>query len=120
MRQLPGIAYLLSQLSDDENESDHEYLPDGDDEEDGGMKCANCGNTDERTLWDDGDTIYCSVCAHRTSIAAGEDAAVECPYCHRMRDRKALYCRWCNDSTWESGTQDEFEEIDKILKDMGC
>lgn len=49
----------------------------------------------------------------------GEDDVVKCPYCHRMRDRKAIYCRWCNDSAWEPSAQDEFEEIDKILKDIG-
>ncbi|WP_195514059.1 hypothetical protein [Turicibacter sanguinis] len=83
------------------------------------MKCANCGNTDENTLWDEGDTVYCSRCCHRTSKETGEDDLVECPYCHRMRDRKVMYCRWCNDSTWQSSTQEEFEETDKILKDMG-
>lgn len=84
------------------------------------MKCANCGNTDERFLWDEGDTIYCSKCCHRTSKETGEDDLVECPYCHRMRDRKAMYCRRCNDSAWIESTQNEFEETDKILKDMGC
>ena len=40
------------------------------------MKCANCGNEDERTLWDEGDTVYCSKCAHRTSTETGEDDLV--------------------------------------------
>lgn len=114
-----GASYLVSQSSGGDDDTGYKYLPDGDDE--GGdyrMRCANCGNTDENTLWDEGDTIYCSKCAHRTSVDTGEDDLVECPYCHRMRDRKAMYCRWCNDSTWEPSTQDEFEEIDKILKDM--
>lgn len=83
------------------------------------LKCANCGNTDSNTLWDEGDTIYCSKCCHRTRKDDGEDDLVECPYCHRMRDRKAMYCRWCNDSTWEESTEEEFEEIDKDLNDMG-
>ena len=26
------------------------------------MKCTNCGNDNPATLWDEGDTIYCSVC----------------------------------------------------------
>ena len=26
------------------------------------MKCANCGNNDQKTLWDEGDTFYCSKC----------------------------------------------------------
>ena len=54
------------------------------------MKCANCGNTNSSTLWDEGDTIYCSECHHRTSVDTGEDDVVECPYCHRMRDRKSV------------------------------
>ncbi len=84
------------------------------------LECANCGNTNSDTLWNEGDTIYCSLCCHRTSKESGEDDVVECPYCHRMRDRKAMYCRYCNDSTWESSTEEEYEETDKILKDMGC
>lgn len=111
-----GTIYAVSQ-SIDEEETGYNYLPG--EAGDGGMRCANCGNTDESTLWDEGDAIYCSKCAHRTSVDTGEDDVVECPYCHRMRDRKAMYCRWCNDSTWEPSTQDEFEETDKILKDMG-
>ena len=83
------------------------------------MKCANCGNTDTSSLWDEGDTIYCSVCHHRTSVTTGEDDVVECPYCHRMRDRKAMYCRHCNDSTWQPSTPKEFEETDRILKHYG-
>lgn len=116
-----GVVYRASQASGDDEGTDNNYLPNGDDDEGGeyGMKCANCGNTDENTLWDEGDTIYCSLCAHRTSVDTGEDDVVECPYCHRMRDRNAMYCRWCNDATWEPSTQDEFEETDKILKDMG-
>lgn len=83
------------------------------------MKCANCGNTNTLTLRDEGDTIYCAECWHRTSVATGEDDVVECPYCHRMRDRKTMYCRYCNDSTWKSSTADEYEETDKILKRYG-
>lgn len=116
-----GAAYLAArETSDDEGTS---YIPfDGEDDDEGAfeMKCANCGNTDERFLLDEGDTIYCSKCCHRTSKETGEDDLVECPYCHRMRDRKAMYCRRCNDSAWIESTQNEFEETDKILKDMGC
>lgn len=111
-----GSAYLASQATDDDMYISH---PNGDDEEDYNMRCANCGNTDENTLWYEGDTVYCSLCTYRTSLDTGDDDVVECPYCHRMRDRKAMYCRWCNDSSWETSTQDEFEETDKILKDMG-
>ena len=115
-----GIAYHGSHSSDSERNKIYTYIPNGSDDEDGiATKCANCGNIDENTLWDEGDTVYCSKCCHRTSTKTKKDDSVECPYCHRMRDRKAMYCRWCNDSTWEASTRDEFKEIDKILKDMG-
>ncbi|MCD8111138.1 MAG: hypothetical protein LUE14_13845 [Clostridiales bacterium] len=114
-----GAAYLATRETSDE---DTNYIPldEGDDEGDFEMKCANCGNTDESFLWDEGDTIYCSKCCHRTSKETGKDDLVKCPYCHRMRDRKAMYCRWCNDSAWLESTQEEFEEIDRLLKDEGC
>ena len=54
------------------------------------MKCANCGNEDKKTLWDEGDTIYCSKCTHRTRKDNGKDDLVRCPCCHKMRDRKAM------------------------------
>lgn len=50
------------------------------------MRCAICGNEDENTLWDEGDTIYCSRCAHRTRTSDEEEDLVECPHCHEMRD----------------------------------
>lgn len=84
------------------------------------MRCANCGNADESTLWDEGDTFYCSECTHRTRYEDNEDDLVECPYCHRMRDRKAMYCRYCNDTSWEESTDEEFKSIDGLLNDMGC
>lgn len=83
------------------------------------MKCANCGNTHSHTLWDEGDTIYCSECHHRTSVETGTVDDVECPYCHRMRDRKAMYCRYCNDAEWRSSTEEEYAATDKILKRYG-
>ena len=83
------------------------------------MKCAHCGNRDPKTLWNEGDTIYCSKCHHRTRVANGKDDVTVCPYCHRMRDRKAMYCRWCNDTSWKPSTPQEFKEIDKLLKKMG-
>lgn len=85
----------------------------------GKMRCAYCGNEDERTLFDEDDTFYCQKCCHRTRKADGKDDVKECPYCHRMRDRKAMYCRWCNSSDWKKSTPKEFAEIDKILKEMG-
>lgn len=60
------------------------------------MECANCGNEDEKSLWDEGDTIYCSRCKHRTRKDDDEDDSIECPHCGEMRDRKAYYCRNCN------------------------
>jgi DNA-directed RNA polymerase subunit RPC12/RpoP len=83
------------------------------------MKCANCGNDNHATLWDEGDTIYCSVCTHRTRKTDFADDSIQCPYCHRLRDKKAMYCRYCNSSDWTPSTPAEFAEIDKILKDMG-
>ena len=52
------------------------------------MKCTNCGNDNPATLWDEGDAIYCSVCTHRTRKTDFEDDSVQCPYCHRLRDKK--------------------------------
>lgn len=62
------------------------------------IKCANCGNTDERFLWDEDDTILCSKCYHRTLKSTGRDDLVKCPCCGEMRDRKASYCRHCGHS----------------------
>lgn len=83
------------------------------------MKCANCGNKDPKTLHDEEETLYCSVCAHRTRKTDFQDDSVQCPYCHRMRDKSAMYCRFCNVSDWTPSTPAEFAEIDKLLKDMG-
>lgn len=112
-----GAAYLAYKST---GEDGNYYSPHMEDEEGFSKKCANCGNSNESTLWDEGDTIYCSLCYHRTNKENGEDDLVECPYCHRMRDRKAYYCRYCNDATWVSSTNEEFEEIDNVLKEMGC
>lgn len=117
---IAGVAYLASQTTSGRNT---DYIPPlgGDDNDEGEsiMKCAHCGNTNESSLWDENDTIYCSLCHHRTSKESGEDDLVECPYCHRMRDRKAYYCRYCNDSTWAASSAEEFEEIDKDLREIG-
>ena len=64
------------------------------------MKCAYCGNTEKEWLWDEDDTFYCSLCSSRTLYENGELDLVECPDCHQLRDRKAFYCRHCN-NTWE-------------------
>lgn len=72
----------------------------------GNAKCANCDNTDHNTLWDEGDTIYCSKCHHRTRTEDGEDDLVQCPVCHNLRDRKAYYCMNCG-SSW--GPDDEYD-----------
>lgn len=52
------------------------------------MKCTNCGNDNPATLWDEGDTIYCSVCTHRTRKTDFEDDSVQCPYCHRREIKR--------------------------------
>lgn len=77
------------------------------------MKCSNCDNVDSTTLWDEGDTIYCSKCCHRTRKEDGSDDLVSCPVCHHMRDRKALYCMWCN-ASWGS---DEYDPDSEKLAD---
>jgi len=80
------------------------------------MKCANCGNDDERILWDEGDTIYCSNCCHRTLKETGEDDLVECPCCGYERDRKASQCFNCGHSWGAEVYEGEKEEIRKILQ----
>ncbi len=84
------------------------------------MKCANCGNTDSRTLFDEGDTFYCSVCRHRTQTATGQDDLITCPYCGRLRDRKAYECMWCGYSllSQTKPTKELYEELDESLNDF--
>ena len=84
------------------------------------MKCANCGNCDERTLIDEGDTFYCSKCCHRTQTVTGQDDLITCPYCGRLRDRKAFGCMWCGHSIGENNppTKEEYEELDKSLAEF--
>lgn len=79
--------------------------------------CANCGNTDSATLWDEEDTFYCSNCFHRTSRETGEDDLVECPACGYMRDRKALHCRHCNSSWGAEISDEEYAANRKLLQD---
>lgn len=74
------------------------------------MKCAHCGNNDTRLLCDEGDTILCQKCYHRTLKLTGEDDLVECPYCHQMRDRKAMYCKNCN-IAW--GADSSYVDLDE-------
>ena len=84
------------------------------------MKCANCGNEDLRTLHDEGDTFYCSICCHRTQTATGQDDLITCPYCGRFRDRKAFQCLWCGNSIGqnEEPSIELYEEINEVLKDF--
>lgn len=84
------------------------------------MKCANCGNTDKKTLFDEGDTFYCSKCSHRTQTAAGQDDLITCPFCGRLRDRKAYYCMWCNNSLnrTDPPSKKEYKELNKELSDF--
>ena len=78
------------------------------------MKCANCGNENPKTLWDEGDTFYCSVCCHRTQTVTGQDDLITCPFCGRLRDRKAYECMWCGNSldSQPGPSREEFEELD--------
>ncbi len=82
------------------------------------MRCANCGNENPKTLFDEGDTVYCSVCCHRTQVATGQDDLITCPYCGRLRDRKAINCMWCGHSINEvtPPTKEEYTELDEELQ----
>ncbi len=82
-------------------------------------KCANCGNKDPMYLSDENDTVYCMKCYHRTRKTDGKDDAVECPYCHRLRDRKAFTCRVCNAQGWDKSNKKEFEWINEFLNRKG-
>lgn len=84
------------------------------------MKCANCGNENPNTLWDEGDTFYCSECRHRTQTATGQDDLITCPYCGRLRDRRAAHCMWCNISIDSNmpPTRELYEELDGILNEF--
>ena len=115
-----GAVWMANPIDDSDDSSKQTILPeDTDDGIEPCFQCANCGNKDENTFEKEDDTIYCKKCCHRTLIETGEDDSVECPYCHRMRDRKAAYCRHCNDSTWLESTPRECREVDEILKNMG-
>lgn len=83
------------------------------------MVCANCGNDNPKTLFDEDDTFYCSKCTHRTLKATGKDDLVECPYCLYMRDRKAFYCRWCGNA-WGTAlpTKKEIEETRAAIQEV--
>lgn len=82
------------------------------------MKCANCGNMNPKTLLDEGDTFYCKVCCHRTQTATGQDDLITCPFCGRLRDRKAHVCMWCNTplDAEPRPTKEEYEELDKTIE----
>lgn len=81
--------------------------------------CANCGKTDQSTLWDEKDTVYCSVCCHRTRVSDGKDDLVVCPVCHHLRDRKAAYCQWCNapigDNKFSQSSYETANEFEKTI-----
>jgi hypothetical protein len=84
------------------------------------MRCANCGNEDPNTLFDEGDTFYCSKCCHRTQTATGQDDLITCPFCGRLRDRKAMYCMWCNNTldSIPGPSREEYEEFDPLLQEF--
>ncbi len=51
---------------------------------------------------------------------SSKDDTVICPVCHYPRDRKAMYCRWCNDSSWgkyDSETEKMNKEYQKTISD---
>lgn len=84
------------------------------------MKCANCCNDNPNTLFDEGDTFYCSMCCHRTQTATGQDDLITCPHCGRLRDRKAYQCMWCNNTIDENNepNKEKYEELDEILTEF--
>lgn len=82
------------------------------------MKCANCGNDNPKKLFDEGDTIYCQVCYHRTLTSNGKDDLVWCTNCGKLRDRKAMYCMWCNGFQGDHFTKKEFDEELGITRDF--
>ena len=84
------------------------------------MKCANCGNTDKRFLFDEDDTFYCSKCTHRTQKATGQDDLITCPYCGRLRDRKAFLCMWCGNSigAYPPPSKEDYEELNESVTEF--
>ena len=84
------------------------------------MKCANCGNSDSRTLFDEGETIYCNKCCHRTRTDNGKDDLVICQICGKLRDRRAMNCMWCNlsDDISPKLTKKEYDDIVKLNADF--
>ena len=83
-------------------------------------RCANCGNENPVTLFDEGDTFYCQVCKHRTQTATGQDDLITCPFCGRLRNRKAYACMWCNTplDAYPPPSQETFEELDELLNEF--
>lgn len=84
------------------------------------MKCANCGNTNSNSLFNEGDTIYCSICTHRTLKSTEDDDLIICPICHHPRDRKATYCMWCNgpiDGEYDSEAEKLANEYQETITD---
>lgn len=63
------------------------------------VKCASCGSSER--LHDEGDTVYCSLCAERTYISSGKLCLVKCPKCRKQTTGKAAYCKWCNAAIYE-------------------
>lgn len=59
------------------------------------ITCGYCGNDDRRSLWLEGEVVYCSNCCRRTFIDSGEEYLVRCQHCGEMRDGAAYYCRCC-------------------------
>lgn len=71
-------------------------------------------------MHDEGDTFYCSVCGHRTQTATGQDDLITCPYCGRLRDRKAYQCMWCGNTIGADPgpSREEYESLDTMLNEF--
>ena len=84
------------------------------------MKCANCGNSNPKTLHEDGDTFYCSLCCHRTQTATGQDDLITCPYCGRLRDRTSHSCMWCGCSIGQNipPSKELYEELNESINEF--
>lgn len=64
------------------------------------VKCASCGSSEN--LHDEGDTVYCSLCANRTYISSGKLCLVKCPKCKQKTTGKAAFCKWCAEALYET------------------
>ena len=82
------------------------------------VKCCNCGNKQRDSLHDEGDTIFCSKCHHRTKKSNGKDDSIVWPICNHPRDRKAAHCRFCNGSQKGKYSYAEEKSAREFLKQI--